>query len=224
MLEGLTRGSPPWIQLEQYRDFVENRTLRSALLCRRDASVSKLPGGLDVGGLWVSSLGDAVGPVDVTSHAETAFRTYYGSGVVSSGPDAKAALLELSRAWPQAVRFEELHTLVATRLAAAGYTGEPLDRQAFGAGLLQLFAQDGVDLRRRRLGLTTTVSERPRASPLARWQVARGAEAVTNLHHDAFALPKSDRELLARLDGDCPLSPAEVDSAARLAQLALLVE
>jgi hypothetical protein len=47
---------------------------------------------------------------------------------------------------------------------------------------------------------TPTVSDRPLASPLARWQAARGA-TVTNLRHDNQPLDDAHRALVILLDG-----------------------
>jgi hypothetical protein len=45
------------------------------------------------------------------------------------------------------------------------------------------------------------VSERPRASPLARWEASRGAEWVTCLCHSLVELDKPTERLIRYLDG-----------------------
>src|SRR5262249_18600810 len=79
------------------------------------------------------------------------------------------------------------------------------DLVTLGSAFLASYAVDAcgmVELRLRPLRLTNTVSERPTASPLARWQVTHeGHENITNLRHESVPVPDHVRMLLPLLDG-----------------------
>src|SRR5262249_26890075 len=110
----------------------------------------------------------------------------------------------LAEAWPEAVPFEELRRAARRRLGG----GEPAeadaarDREQVGQAVLRCYtaslglAELHVDPAR----LTRRVSERPRATPLARWQAGAGAK-VTNLRHEVVMLGDFERHVLRRLDG-----------------------
>lgn len=217
--EGLTRGSEEFVRLEQYRDFVHNRVFRASLLCQREVSLEHVPSVADLAGLWVDCPGvplDAAAP-PLGSPEPARFRVAHEGELEVRRPITKAALLELHAAWPGSVQVEALQAAAADRLAAAGVE---VDRAAaaaeLGADLLELFAEGRLELHPRARPLVNQVSERPRASRLARAQAALERREATTLRHETVLLERLDRALLPLLDGE-HASPALVEALASAA-------
>jgi hypothetical protein len=104
-------------------------------------------------------------------------------------PAVKSALAGLARAWPGPVRIADL-------------THASADADALRQAILGGHAAGLVQLTTHAPRIASAPSDRPRASPLARAQVAAGAGAVTNLKHEP--LPDAGdigRDLIALLDG-----------------------
>jgi len=117
---------------------------------------------------------------------------------------SKAALVELGAQWPRCLDFEELYQLSRARLRAeiGDAPVENDDLKSFGDRMLQGYAARVIELRVTAPRLASSISERPVASPLARYQVANGATTVTNLRHEAVQLPELPRRILMLLDGN----------------------
>jgi len=80
--------------------------------------------------------------------------------------------------------------------------------------LAQLYMHGVIDIFADRPRLTSTVPERPAATPLARYQASRGASAI-NRAHRGVPLEKTDRLILMACTG-------ERDAAGLLVHLAAL--
>jgi hypothetical protein len=107
------------IHLEQYCDFLRNRTFRQTLLCRQGTAVSYRLSVDRLRGLYVASPARTLTPQpDIHSTAEERFTSPKGAIVKSVDPLAKAALVYLAEIWPRAVRFEELGAAARVRLNA----------------------------------------------------------------------------------------------------------
>jgi hypothetical protein len=107
------------IHLEQYFDFLRNRTFRQTLLCRRGTSVNYCLGVERLRGLYVASAARSLTPQpDIYSTAEERFTSPKGATVKSVDPLAKAALVHLAEVWPRAVRFKDLCAAARARLNA----------------------------------------------------------------------------------------------------------
>jgi SAM-dependent methyltransferase len=104
------------------------------------------------------------------------------------GPVADAfAVLDRSR--PLAVPFEALRAELG------------VDRAALGAALLDGFRRERLIPHAGPLNAATEAGERPRASPLARWQAARGPE-MTSLAYTTVRMEEpAARALIVLLDG-----------------------
>lgn len=76
-----------------------------------------------------------------------------------------------------------------------------MDAQVLGAEILQCYTANMVELRTSPANFTIQVSERPVASPLARWQANSGLR-VTSLRHEVVNLDEFNRQLVKLLDGN----------------------
>jgi hypothetical protein len=202
----LRRASTDLVQLEQYMDFVRNRTFRQSLLCHaRQAPRYELQPEV-VTPLWVGSpLQPASARPDLSPSVREDFRGPGGSFAFSGRPIDKAALWVLAEAWPVLLPFPELYARARARLDSRGLTGAALageDERQLAQDLLRFctIASNLVELRVRPLRVTAQPGPQPQARPLARWQ-ARSQWQVTNLRHEAVTLDEFGRQTLLRLDG-----------------------
>jgi methyltransferase-like protein len=194
------------IQLEQYMDFLRNRTFRQTLLCH----AQHLPNyRLDPGILAPFYFGSSLQPVssslDLHSSMREDFRSPSGSSAFSSYPIVKAVLVALGEAWPQYLSFEEVCSQARAKLH-----GEPIqnaairavDKHQIGQALLKFYmiARNVVDIRLRPLRVTKHPGPKPLARRLARWQV-RSGRLATNFRHEFVYLDDFGREALPLLDG-----------------------
>lgn len=179
---------------EQYRDFLDGRLFRETLLCHQEVQLADEPQLEHVQELNVLSLVRPAQAQPGTSAAPS-FQLPGGEMIRVEHPVVGAALTVLSEVAPGALAFRELLPRTQARLSGevqARDLGDVL-LIAEGAGLVELTVY--------RPRFTTTVSERPVASPLARWQISRG-KPVVNLWLCAIKLDEPImRHLCTLLDG-----------------------
>jgi len=202
--DAVARLSSNFIELEQFLDFVRNRTFRQTLLCHADVALERHIRPQRLTGLHVASaLRPASPDLDVRSNREERFQSPRGPGPTTTDPLLKAALVHLAEHWPQAVPFAALAGAARARLGPGGAHGrfDGADaEQALGKNLLQLYSANMAELRTRALPFVREIAERPRASPLARRQAVAGP-VVTNLRHESVPLNAWQRQVLCLLDG-----------------------
>jgi len=207
------------IQMEQYMDFVRNRTFRQTLLCRDDLPLSRNITANHLLPMYVSSpLRPSAKNLDVRNAEPAEFTGPHGLKFTSSDVITKAAILALSEVWPRALSLAELHDKVWANFEsmsirdASSITAET--RELAGR-LINCFISDLVEINIHRPRFTTQVSERPAATTLQRRQAQR-SNLVTNLRHQSVRLTDVQRRLLQCLDGNC-------DRKLLLAQMTTLV-
>lgn len=195
------RGSPAAIQAEQYRDFVLNRSFRTTLLVRRERALKPNAEPEDVRRLLVATKaekrakpaeGEPELPPDTPPGPE--YVTVSGKVVRVHAAMTAASLEVLDARWPRAVPWDDLVAEVRERAP------EDLDEGLLAEQVLQMFADDHLELRSHPPRVAPAVSERPASSPLVRLQ-ARDGLVVTNARHDPHELDRFDRELVRACDG-----------------------
>ncbi|MCI0462563.1 MAG: hypothetical protein L0Z62_36905, partial [Gemmataceae bacterium] len=106
---------------------------------------------------------------------------------------------ELASAWPRAVPFEEL--LRSARGRAGEVNPPEADRERLALALMSLLTGTRlVELSTTPPRFVTSVSARPVAHPVARYQ-ARHGRLVPNGRHETVTLEEPARQVLLRLDG-----------------------
>jgi SAM-dependent methyltransferase len=199
----LRRMAPDLAQMEQYLDFLHNRTFRQTLLCHQATEPNYRLSAERLRGLYVASPARPLSASpDIGSTADEAFSGPGGTAVRSADPLAKTALLYLADIWPRAVSFEELVSAARARLGEGGTSADE-DARVVGQCLLTCYltGPDGlVYLWTQPPPFAAEPGERPLASPLARLQAAQ-AGAATNLRHETRTLDDFSRAVLSCLDG-----------------------
>jgi methyltransferase-like protein/SAM-dependent methyltransferase len=212
--EGLSQIADGLIELEQYVDFMTNRTFRRTLLCHQEIELPRRLTADPVQALFAASRAKpATADPDLYSVSVVKFQVDDGPAISTDHPISKLALTCLAEQWPLMVPFETLLAQARARLAAqapsdrgratmqASDDGD-VDRQVLAANLLTAFAHSNtlLELHSCQPAFVLNASERPLASAVARFQVQTDSR-VTNLRHDRVTLDGFDRYLLCHLDG-----------------------
>lgn len=198
------------VALEQYMDFLRNRTFRRSLLCHQEVRLSGrlAPERLREFYLASPAKSESEEPVDFQSAATITYRGPNGKTLTSNHPLTKAAMSYLVEIWPQAVSFEGLVAAASSRLgysigaeAAAG-PATVADVQLLGSNLLQAYgvSDNLVEFHIYAPRFVTRPGPQPAASAVARWLAERGPE-VTNLRHEPVKLHPFIHRLVTLLDG-----------------------
>ena len=142
--------------LEQYRDFVTNRTFRKTLLCRDDTVIHRQITAERIARLtFRERIGR--GPSQ-----DWRIGTIAGSRLKVSDPNAQELLNQVERAAPLPLTFRELQELISNAART------PLSDEQLAAMLLSLYAVDAVDFRTWTPPVASVVSARPLAYEPAR--------------------------------------------------------
>jgi len=186
---------------EQYFDFLKCRMFRQTLLCHAGIALPDEPLAERVARLAASSPAKPVSArPDLGPTAEEEFHGYRGARVRTAHPLAKAVMLTLAEAWPEALPFGEL-------LAAAGkLAGQTPDPEAVAGILLSTLGAGLSEFHTRLPRVVSKPSRFPAASALARRQAARGVRLTTGLHTMVAAEGEIERRLIGLLDGTRDLS------------------
>jgi methyltransferase-like protein/2-polyprenyl-3-methyl-5-hydroxy-6-metoxy-1,4-benzoquinol methylase len=204
--EVLRRCASDVVRMEQYMDFMRNRSFRETLLVHDGAPPARKLAARALERMFVASQAAPVNtePSLVQGMPET-FRNPERGTFETRNALSKAAMLVLAECWPRGMRFFDLVTAARERCASArmatAATGERavtmLQRE-----LLRCYSGAVVDLHVWMPRYCFAPSARPEASALARWQSER-ASVVTNLRQERVPLDVMARRLLALLDGQC---------------------
>ena len=188
---------------EQYLDFLSGRRFRQTLLCRAE---QPLRFGLTrqmVARFHVACMAQPVSSKpDLASDAPEKFSGEKDANIELNLPLAKAALVVLAGIWPRALPLPELISK-ARALIGRPATDELTDpeSQALFEMFVEIYAPGLATLHISPPRFAQSVSERPLASPLARW-LARTTSHLPNLCHAPVTMEHpSGRHLLTLLDG-----------------------
>jgi len=216
----LRKIAPDLVEMEQYMDFLRNRPFRQSLLVHQGAPIKRDLDWHSLAGLHVASqMKPGSAAPDLRSTAIEQFKIPGGAGLGTPDPVVKAAMMVLSERWPQDIAIDDLHAAGRARLSdgprAAPDPDAVQDEERVTTELLRCYAAGLVELRVEALPMTLSISERPRASRLAREQ-ARDTVRVTNLRHEPVPLDELTRQVIQCLDGEHDKA-AIVEIAAKLA-------
>ena len=201
------------VRLEQYYDFMTNRSFRMTLMVPKGTPLQRNITTDRMASLWVSAVGLASGfiPSAKTLSSNKVMR-YQVDGINDSYLDAaspvtKAALGVLGKFFPANLHFEELLKLAREHLSKDHNTKISLleDRDTLGMELLLAYSIKLLKLS------TTSNHALPKldlkdhaknilVSEHIRYQAAT-ASFVTNLNHERVTLDEGARQIISLLDG-----------------------
>ena len=193
----------PMLQQEQYKDFLQNRTFRSSLLCHREIALDRRITPDKARPFYVGLTKDMDCEKDLDIHDTKVFTLQCpGKGKMTVGNrTVKSAIMCLKEVFPNYVSFDRLHQAALGKLGpAASDAGENGDADTLGIGVLSAFGLGVFDICVHPPACATKRSSFPEVSPLARHQ-AQTKSSVTNLRHEMVNLDDLSRHIVRRLDG-----------------------
>jgi methyltransferase-like protein len=210
VVQALTQMATNVVEMEQYLDFLRSRTFRQTLLCHAGLEVNRTiqPEQLRQYHVAARAVPESEQP-DIRSRTVEKFKGLDGASLAIDHPLSKCAMMVLAQRWPQTIPMEALPALAAALLngnngGSTEITDE--DWQVLSSNLLKAFvySDDLVEVHVYPPQFTLHVSERPVASPWARFQ-AHEELKVTNLRHERVEVDQLNQYLLPFLDGsrDC---------------------
>ena len=186
--EYIAAEHPDPVRAEAFRDGLCGRLFRRSLWTHRGVALDRSVHWRRLQGLWLTT------QLRPDPHRPGQWRTPSGNSVEPGSDLTARALAYLSEAAPAALAFDELCDLAADGPATTA------QRARIGESLLDLFWPNLVQIQSRYPAIATAVPGRPVATALARHQAAH-AEGVVNLLHQRYALKRTHRRVLQRLDG-----------------------
>lgn len=203
--QGIGQMATSLIEVEQYMDFLRNRTFRQTLLCHPEQTIDRRLKPERLQGLYASSPA-RVGELDEDERQPNAEKFIAADGLsfVTTDPITKAAFHYLIQRWPQVVAISDLVDAVRAEVYAyrVPSTTPEQDYNNLAAQLLQAYSRsiDMVELHMYPPQCVMTVSQRPVLSAVARAQAQHG-NVVTNMRHENAEMDNTSLFLAPRLDG-----------------------
>jgi SAM-dependent methyltransferase/methyltransferase-like protein len=192
-------------EVEQYMDFVRNRTFRTSLVVHEAAEFTRALNPRKLASLYATTLmKETETPPEPEMEGSVHFVGPDGKGFVTRDSISTAAIRLLIEAEGSSIAFRDL--VRRARAKAYAYrvpvTTEDEDANQIAAMLLACYGRSVymIDFYATAPTHVDFVSERPEASKLARYQ-AIASETVTNQRQKRVNLGASSRALLSLLDG-----------------------
>jgi SAM-dependent methyltransferase len=204
-----------WLDAEAALDEVLTTRFRRALVCRYDAPFAQPPRADTLAGLAFYADLTSNEEIDLDTVSEQSFVNPAGNTYPVAAPLVKAAVMALSLAYPNALRYEALRAAAQSVMAELGAQGEQ-DEAQFRDALFQLVMLHGVMPTVSDRHFLSEPGERPCAHALARMQAATPGRAVSGARHVAMDMDAPGRELLTLLDGSHTLDELVTLMHARL--------
>jgi SAM-dependent methyltransferase len=204
-VEVLERIGDDVVLREQYLDFMRGRHFRKTLLCHRDVTLNRHPAPDGVHSYYVSTFAKPGSTSANTAlDGKETFQNDNGAALTSADPLARTLFRYLLDKDPERIPFDRLARDVPERARRQfGISPKPdEDPVAELAEFVWVTYRAGLlDLHVNVPPYVLHVSDKPLASPLARWQ-ARRSEKVATLHHRTLKLDSPiQRGMLALMDG-----------------------
>lgn len=187
---------------QQYLDFLKCRAFRQTLLCRSTVPLRRdVPPERAFGMRIAGEIRAVAAMPDLRSRAAEVFCGPKNAEIETDHPLVKTAFAKLGALWPECVHFRELLAHAMAETGRAGAVETEQDSLQLAAALVQAHGAGFIEFRMHRAPFNTEPGEKPRASALARLQLALGDRVTTILHHVVRIEDALGRELLRLMDG-----------------------
>ncbi len=184
-------------EVEQYLDFITNRSSRSTLLCADAATVERKIEPDTAKSLYFSMASFPVNQAMVLAEPETTLNGPAGGSVKIRTKASKSALIALSELSPRRLSFDEIVEEAAKKI---GELSEE-DTLSIAEALTACAVSEIVEIETTPGRYATAVPDHPVASALVRAQAAGEIPYVSSLLHRAVNVDATATTLLAMLDG-----------------------
>ena len=202
--ETLQRVAKDIVRMEQYMDFLRNRTFRQTLLCKSDLALKRNVTPQDMTSFRVASPVEIPEKLDIRSMQPETFKVGGSTTTLTTSvPIVKAAFQHLAEIWPHSIPFDRLLAVARGRLSNVTIRDQAMvqaEVQALGSAILTGYTVRLLELHTHEPAFVTEVSDKPKASDLSRAQAARGGR-VTNQRHEIVNLDEFSRRTLTQMDG-----------------------
>jgi methyltransferase-like protein/predicted O-methyltransferase YrrM len=204
----LAQMSKSTVEMEQYMDFSRNRSFRQTLLCHAEVPLKRSLN-LTPDAFFIATYAVPVSEdMDIRDTSTAQFQGPDGSILTTDHPVTKAAMLYLAKHVPMSFSFRQLLDVARQQVYGEAASNQDTaqivqDAQLLAANFLKAYGYSSrlVELHVFQPHFVREVSETPVGSPLARRQVLRGSNKVTNLRHERVGLDGTSRFVLPLLDG-----------------------
>ena len=202
-VEDATWSTSELIRAEQHSDFVRGRTFRRTLLCHDVVDANWTLRSSAIADLYLASRAARVPPSledAARGPAVAAFRSPENITLTTDNPLIIAALAALGLSAPVAIHFAALSAMVHSTLPELDARSPQALCDDLTKAMLHCATSGLIALRSSPSPFAHRISDRPSASPLARWQ-AQNAGLVSTLHHRSVEVSGFERLILLHLDG-----------------------
>jgi methyltransferase-like protein/ubiquinone/menaquinone biosynthesis C-methylase UbiE len=201
------------VRLEQYFDFMNNRSFRMTLLVHQNTEISRKVTSERISPLWVSAITNAgfQGSASTKALSSASQQKYQpevaGAYLTTNAPIVKAALLLLQEAYPANIYFEKLLLAARERLSKehVGSVTTDQDRITLGNAIITAFSVNVIELRTASTKAIPLKDLHTRTQNLfvnkqIRLQAKNGYD-VSHLKHSHIKVDEPLRQILMMLDG-----------------------
>lgn len=192
------------IAREQYLDFLRCRRFRQTLLCHENVELDLSLQSQSIQHFHLAGAVKCTSKEAATPHVRTVeiFENHLGARLQTDSQLAKTAFLLLHEEWPQSISYDTLLRRAEEKLADAPRPADAeQELREFQTVLFRAYATGLIELHSYAPKINRVISEKPVASPLARWQI-RDSNFITTLFHSSLTIEDAlTRELLGLMDG-----------------------
>lgn len=189
------------VKVEQYMDFLRNRRFRSSLFCHKEVVVNRnlQPACLDDFYL-ISQINTSedLNNIDLANRTEFTINFSNGATLTTTNPAMLVALRELTSQKGKPIATKELLNKVFDIIGQSA--NKEVLKQVILEQFLRLVLTDAISICSHQGNFITEVSEKPKASELARHQATKNVW-ITNQKSEKNNIDFFNRVLLQYLDG-----------------------
>lgn len=197
------------IEMEQYMDFLYNRTFRQTLVCHKEREVNRMlsPTAERMEKFYFASNAQLTTPHAMLSEAGVArWKGSDGAEFATDHPVTKQAMAYLLEQFPMSVNYSDLYKIAMqetyNRIPDDGT--EQRDIALLAVNLLRMFSYSDTLMEFHTIPTrcTTKISNMPKVSVVARGLVVKGYGTVSNMRHQRVQLEPLAQLILPLLDGE----------------------